>query len=398
MSLVIQRDVAQTTRGRRDWPLVVLALKGVEARRRRILELAYEMRWRLLDVTLYGGALPSGEEPAGAIVDGMPDSPLFRHLLESGCPTVRIGRLPHPDDAAEPVVLEDLKAVGRIGAEHFVERAFRHVAYVGRAPWSDSKLIYEGFKDRAAELGCECHFLQFGRPAGKGVPIELKWLFREKQFSEWIHKVPKPIGLLTFGDSEAARLCMMCEAAGVSVPDQVAVLGHENKVMVCECAQLTLSSVAPDHVGTAETAVRLLHQKMQGEPILETTVLMPPQGIVTRESTDVLATPSPEVARALRYMWDHLASNISVDDVATAAGVSRRKLERAFQRDLNRGINQELLRRRLERSCELLRTTDIPIAELAPAMGFGSKDYFQRVFRKAMGTSPGKWRREQNTG
>ena len=133
---------------------------------------------------------------------------------------------------------------------------------------------------------------------------------------------------------------------------------------------------------------------MAGESIAETTVVIPPKGIVTRESTDVLATSNPIVAQALRYMWDHLALNLSVDDIAKAVGVSRRKLERAFQQDLGRGVNQELLRRRLGRSCELLRTTRMPIAELAPVLGFGSKDYFQRAFRKTMGTSPGKWRQE----
>ena len=51
----------------------------------------------------------------------------------------------------------------------------------------------------------------------------------------------------------------------------------------------------------------------------------------------------------MKFMWDHLSKNIGVDDIAREAGVSRRKLERAFREDLGRGINHELLRRRLER-------------------------------------------------
>jgi len=365
----------------------------VEPIRRRILELSYELGWRLVDLSLYGGQLPPGHSPQGAIVNFLPDKPLVRKLRELGCPTVRIGRLPHPEDHLVPAVMEDLPDVGRVAVEHFADRNFRHVGYVGRDPWADSRAIYDGLREYAAARGCECHLLRF-KPAPPGAKQRgTMWRRREKQFIGWIRGVPKPLGLLAFGDGEAARLCMMCESGGVAVPRDVAVLGHDNMTLICECAQLTLSSVAPDYVRMAETAVDLLAKRMRGDPVAETTVVIPPAGVVTRESTDVLATPTPIVARALRFMWDHLSSDLSVDDIAGAVGVSRRRLERAFRRDLDRGINQELLRRRLERACELLRTTDMSIADLAPSLGFGSRDYFQRAFRRTVGVSPGRYRR-----
>ncbi|MBT3296050.1 MAG: hypothetical protein HN919_05185 [Verrucomicrobia bacterium] len=58
--------------------------------------------------------------------------------------------------------------------------------------------------------------------------------------------------------------------------------------------------------------------------------MIPPRGVVARRSTDVLAVADPAVARAMRFMWDHLDQNLSVEDVAMQASVSRRKLERIF--------------------------------------------------------------------
>ena len=51
---------------------------------------------------------------------------------------------------------------------------------------------------------------------------------------------------------------------------------------------------------------------MDGEPAPTEPILIPPAGVVTRQSTDVLALPDPDTARALRYMWEHLAEPPSV--------------------------------------------------------------------------------------
>lgn len=392
------RDIAQVIPDRRDWPMIVLDQPKNESVTRKILELSYELKWRLVDPAYYGDDLPLGTRPKGAIVSHIPSHPLVQTLLKRGCPTVRIGRLPHPEDDRVPAVMEDLVGVGRMAAEHFFERGFRHVGYIGFDPWSDFKAINDGLAARSGELGCECHLFQFKNYFGSEQQSRAtRWQQRQRLFAEWIRTIPKPVGLLTFNDEMVGNLCAMCEAAGIVVPEQVAILGHGNDVRACECAQLTISSVAPDLARIGETAVRMLEKLIKGKSVPKTTVMIPPLGVVTRESTDVLATRDPDVARALCFIWDHLASKLSVDDVANAVGCSRRKLERAFRHDIGRGVNQELLRRRLERSCELLRTTDTPIADLAPSLGFGSKDYFQRVFLRTFGISPGRYRREKRS-
>jgi LacI family transcriptional regulator len=132
---------------------------------------------------------------------------------------------------------------------------------------------------------------------------------------------------------------------------------------------------------------------MDGKAAPKSPTMVRPGGVVTRRSTDVLAVPDTGVARAMRFMWDHLDQNLSVDDIAAEAGMQRRKLERAFRRHLGRGVNAELRRKRLERCCELLRTTRISVTDLAPTVGFRSKDYLHAAFQRTFGTTPQKFRR-----
>lgn len=383
------RAIAQVIPDRRDWPRIVLdGIAGPVAD--SLLAFSREREWQLVDVGYYRGTLPLGLVPQGAIVGRLPDNELVRLLTKRRCPTVRIGQLPHPQDRRVPAVIEDLAAVGRAAAGHFAERGFRHVGYIGHIPWSDAKGIYDGLSASASERGIESHLLRF-RSAGDDVVVRDRQ--RRSEFVEWVRSVPKPLGLLTYGDGMGVRLCRWCAEAGVAVPGEVAVLGHGNQGFTCESALITLSSIVPDFEGIAAIAVRTLEALMKGKPVPETTIRVPPLGVVIRESTDVLATRDPVVARALRFMWANLARALSVADIAGEVGVSRRTLERAFRHDLKRGVNREMLRRRIERSCELLRTTETSIADLAPLLGFGSKDYFHRAFRRALGTSPGRYRR-----
>ena len=107
----------------------------------------------------------------------------------------------------------------------------------------------------------------------------------------------------------------------------------------------------------------------------------------------MLATPDRKVAAALRYMWDHLDLDLSVEQIVAEVGLSRRQLTRRFRNALGRTFTEELLRKRLEEAKHLLRSTDLPIADLAPLVGFHSTTYLHRTFRKAFSLTPAQYRR-----
>lgn len=391
--------IAGTPAARRRWrdaPLVILKIDAPQSPhgyKLRIMALARTLEWRILDLLFHDGLLPRNILPQGAFVDRLPTDPVVREFRRRGCRLVRIGALPHPLDRTVPAVVEDQAAAGRLAAEHFAERRFRHVGFVGYKPLSNNLAMYRGFRERAVECGCTCHLLEFKElVGGEGeLPKEEKIRLRLREFAEWIARVPKPVGVLTSNDVLAGRLCGAVLEAGLEIPDEVAMLGHGNEVPICESAPVPLSSIDFGD-GHAEAAVRIMLDLLAGKPGPARAVRVPPRGIAVRASTDVQAVADPLVARALRHIWDHFDLDLSVDDVAREVGVSRRHLERAFRPLVGRGVSAELRRKRVTELSRLLLTTDRPFADLAPVAGFRTLAGAHKCFRQEYGTTPHKYR------
>lgn len=381
---------------RRDWTPIAALLDESGPEAEKLLALAQEHRWRWVALSNTSGTLPPDVALRGALVNKVPTDTKVRALLNEGIPTVRIGAWPHPEDHLVPAVVPDRPAAGRLAAEHFAERDFEHVAFVARYPWAANEAMYAAFAERAEELGCACHLLQedidtLRLQVTSGTSV---LALRQESFTRWLRQTPKPLGIFTFGDPVAAVYCQWVVEAKLRVPEDVAVLGLGNKRFICESTAVPLSSVAFDTVAMAEKAFDMLRLLVAGQSLDQTTVMMPPITVVARQSTDVVAASDPHVVKALGFMWDHLGHDLSVAHIAHHAGVSRRTLEKLFKRDLGRGINQEYQRRRLDKACDLLRLTSLPIRDIAGALGYSHLSVFTKAFRAAYGTSPTEYRRQ----
>ncbi|MCX7868275.1 MAG: AraC family transcriptional regulator, partial [Limisphaera sp.] len=109
--------------------------------------------------------------------------------------------------------------------------------------------------------------------------------------------------------------------------------------------------------------------------------------------TDILAVDDPALARALQFIRDHAREPFLVDDVARAAGISRRALEKRFRRLLGRSVLHEIRRVRTDQIARMLVETDLPVAEIAQRLGFTDVQHVARYFRAAKGMSPLAWRK-----
>lgn len=108
-----------------------------------------------------------------------------------------------------------------------------------------------------------------------------------------------------------------------------------------------------------------------------------------------LGVSDEKVLKALKAMESHLETPLQREQLARLAGVSLRRLERAFQRQLGHGIYEHYLALRLMRSRQLLRETSLSILEVALATGFASASQFARAFRRAYGCPPREIRRRE---
>lgn len=98
-------------------------------------------------------------------------------------------------------------------------------------------------------------------------------------------------------------------------------------------------------------------------------------------------------ARAKEMLRSHLDGRIAIADVADACQLSRSHFTRAFRLATGHTPHDWLQAQRLARARELLRASDLPLAEVATACGFADQSHFTRVFSRSEGAPPGQWRR-----
>lgn len=354
---------------------------------------ASERNWQLIELEYFEGKLLEGLKLDGIFIRSPHDSDRFRQLQNISPRLIRIGTAPHSDDHLLPAVLPDLSAQGRLAVQHFVERGFKHVGFVGLPPWGIWRHMFDGVEKAANEAGLAVHLLQIPSTALTGTAAAKN----REAFSAWIRNVPRPFGLICSHDPLAVSAVVWTTFLGMRVPQEVAVLGNGCDPHLCGRCWPRLSSVNPREYWRGFVACELMAKLLAGGQAPKEPVMIQPLGISVRESTDVLACNNPVLTEALLYIWANIEKDLPVEDVAAHVGMHRRKLERSFLASFGRGVNAELKRRRLEKSRELLSGTELTVRDIAIKTGFRSEEYFYRAFRRAFDTTPLQWRKKQQS-
>jgi len=340
---------------------------------------------------------------ADGLICGIRDRHELKRIQATGLPVVDIfGCVPAHD---YPIARPDDIAIGRLAARHFLDRGFRSLAFCGPNSRSArlrhwATLRWEGFDREARDAGLTA--LRFQQQAGdqpdpKDSPAahERRRQRSAERFCQWVGSLPKPVGVMAAHDERALHVLEACEILGLDVPGAVALVGVDNNPLLCYSRRVSLSSVEPNVDKVGYEAAALMDQMLSRRWRRKRFVRIPPQGVVTRMSSDILAVEDPLVARALTFIGERFAQPIGVENVVGAVGVSRRNLEQRFQHWMSRTIKAELRRRRLERAKELLLASPASLEEIAHACGFRRATYLSNVFRREFGLAPGAWRRRR---
>jgi LacI family transcriptional regulator len=286
--------------------------------------------------------------------------------------------------AGVPYVETDDAAIARLAAAHFLERDFRHLAFLGddRFRWSDNRR--DAFVAAPGERSVSVY-----EPPGRSRDGAAE----DEAIEAWLAALPKPVGLFTCYDIRGRQAVEACRRAGLAVPDQVAVLGVDDDAVLCGLTSPPLSSVIPNAIGAGRLAAELLETLLRGERLERDEWLLPPLGIATRQSTDTLAIDDELVVAAVRHIREHACSGIKVADVVRSLGVSRRVLESRFVGRMGHTPHEEIARVQFRRVEQLLTETDLPLATIASRAGFRHPEYMTVAFSRRHGLSPSQWRR-----
>jgi LacI family transcriptional regulator len=310
-----------------------------------------------------------------------------RHMAE----TIRQTGLPAVDlrysvqNFGFPHVGLDNRVVVGLAFQHLANCGFKQFGFCGLPPgknfWMD--LRRDLFEQVVLESGSACHV--FERPWRFE---SATWDDEQDQIAAWVEHLPKPVGVMACNDEVGLQLLEACRRINVLVPEEVAVIGVDNDEIICNLSNPNLSSVDVNTYNVGYEAAALLDRMIAGEPAVEQPVLLPPGIVVTRESTDVLATEDRELADAIRKIREHACDGLRLKDFTRMTKLSRRTLERRVRTLLGRSPKEEITRVQLESAKKLLMNTNLSVVAVAERCGFSQPKYFSQVFHAKVGLPP----------
>jgi LacI family transcriptional regulator len=376
---------------RQEVPRVVLLIESARAAGRALLcgiaryahhHGPWSFYWEVGGLERFSGSLDKLD--ADGVI--MRDTDRVEEVLARGLPAVVVGHR-HREIPDVANVVTGSHDIGRLGAEHLMSCGVRHFAFCGYSNccWSETRC--ETFKHVVSLAHYDC--AEFSIATGlSGSP----WQDQREAIANWLRTLPRPVGLMACNDDLGHEVIAAAKLAGLSVPDDVAVIGVDNDEVVCGLTDPPLSSVAVNFERAGYEAAHVLAGLMKREAP-PSRIIVSPTHIVSRRSTSLLAVEDPHLAKALRFIRDRLQESPSVEAVAKAGGISRRALEKRFRDSLGRSVLDEIRRVRTDQIAQLLVETELPVAQIAERLGFADAQHIARYFRSAKAMSPLAYRK-----
>lgn len=286
------------------------------------------------------------------------------------------------DDAA---VFVDDDAIAEIAVRHLVQTGLEHFGYCGPS----------GTQVPAARRGAR--FCEGVKRLGFSVDtfdqISAMGETPRAPLTAWLRRLEKPAGVLAFDDKVAERVLTACRWAGISVPEQVAIVGVGNDELICELVepQLTSVSVPVREIGrlAAETLDALAHGRSSPRQCA-----VVPSEMIVRASSERLPLAHPSVVAAINLIRASSNAPYGTDQIAVAIGISRRSLERRFATAMGQTVHDFIVDVRLRHAKRLLRRSDGSIGEVARQCGYSAPSAFSRMFEAREGCRPEAYRRK----
>lgn len=353
---------------------------------------ATKHRWHLAAHSIiHEKVIPWGWQGDGVLAWLAAGDDLAQFVHSVKRPTVDFSlRRPHLPFAR---VVQDHARVGQLVAEHFFERGLQHFLCCSDSDnWSQEERG-AGFVAKLEESGRTCQWLRWHQAQSSNTGSGTEWLRRRKWFLTHLQRAPKPVAVFAASGTLAVEVQELCQDANISVPGEVAIVGIEDLLLSIGASYRSISGVDTNLEEQGYQGAALLDRLMHGEKFPPEPIRIVPAGVITRKSSDIMAISHQGLSRALHFIADRFADPVDVDDVARAAGMSRRGLHQAFSEHLGCTPGDKLRNVRLDHAKRLLAETDDKIESIAGESGYGSLNTFFTSFRRAEKVTPAEFRK-----
>ena len=325
--------------------------------------------------------------PSGCIVLCVPQPTSFQPEDFPGIPVVFHDRSPDTLPAGTVCVSCDAASITRAASHELMQTGFADFAYVpwpGDIAWSRQR--GEEFAKLVAMNGKRLHVFRY--PSRR---ISLDRL--AELLSPWVEALPKPCGVFAASDQIAEGVLVACGMKGVSVPDEIAVVGVDDNEGICESTIPTLTSVRMNVEGGGRAAAEALADMIAKDVRTGESRVFGAAGLTRRESSRILPVPDAAVRKALEFIRLHACEGIGPRDVVRAMGISRTQADVRFRAAVRHTLLDEVHLVRLARVKELVARGVAPAA-VADMCGYSSLADLQRVFRRRVGKTMREWAKE----
>lgn len=378
--------------------------------RKRNIAVVMELQWPykrhydvLAGIQEYAGTHANwtfdlGNYPELAIAEGARFDGIIGRITKDCYEAARAAQIPvvnvmteSPVAAKVPGVHPDFHAAGRMAAEHLIARGLKCLAHYGFTGAIFSKRHFEGMCEVARDHDYPCTRHRVSRQYNESRDQWVRFAEHiEKTQAEWA----PPVGVGFVDDALGRAVAAICLTAGWSIPEQLAMVGTGNDLLICTAIDPTMSSLDMGYSQLGYEAARLLDRLMDGGNPTAEIHYTPPKALLVRHSSDVYAVSDPKVAKALRFMAEHAGGPLSVQEIASSVGLGRQVLERGFRRHVGRTINDELTRLRVSKLKRLLVQSGRTLKELSEQAGFGTTMSMHTMFKRSTGMTPDAYRQK----
>jgi LacI family transcriptional regulator len=287
----------------------------------------------------------------------------------------------------------DEAAISDLAFAHFQDRGLRQMGCVFCKQDVSSLNRRKSFRNHAEPSGQPYTELALDSDEFEREYMDPSLAFQRKVQS-WFRQLEKPAGIFCTDDFIGSLFLRIGLQAGIKIPSEICLLGVNNNPEQCLIKSPHLSSVDLPFEALAYHSLDALLGQLLKLPSTPDLVL-PPMGLIPRESTDYLDTESEMLRRAIRWIKKYAREPMGSEDVCRVLGVSRQYLNRKLKSELGLSITDVIRQEKLVHTKHLLVSTDSSLEAIVELCGYTDLNQLLRHFKKEMGITPTKFRQDQ---
>ncbi|MEI2263947.1 XylR family transcriptional regulator [Erwinia sp. CGal63] len=327
---------------------------------------------------------------SGIIAD-FDDSLLAAQLSQIAIPVVGVGgsysnREEYPNVS---YVATDNEALVAAALQHLTEKGIERFAFFGLPAEAGKRWAQE----RASAFRRLTSEMAFPAMLYEGMVTDSNsWETAQQKLAEWLHSLPAHTGIVAVTDARARHILQTCEHIGIAVPESLCVIGIDNEELTRYLSRISLSSVVQGTRRMGFEAARLLDNMLSGRRVRTEPVIVAPESVIGRQSTDYRSIIDAMVVKAMGFIRKNACRGATVEQVLESVGTSRSNLDKKFMCELGTTIHKVIQDEKFARAKELLETTSLPVAEISRLCGYSTPQYFCTVSRQNLAMTPIKYR------